>query len=320
MTIKKDKLVVIGAGYVGTAIAYTAMCRGIFSEIVIIDINKNKAEGEALDMMHGVSFVSPCSVKAGDYTDCKGADIVMITAGAAQKPGETRHDLLSKNAKIFKSIVIEAVKYCPKKTIFMVVTNPCDPLAYMTWKISGFPKHRVIGTGTVLDTSRFKYALSEHTKIDPRDIDAYILGEHGDSEVPVWSKTTIAGLTVPEYCDICGKCGGKKMTKIFDSVRNAAYEIINKKGHTSYAIALSANKIAEAILFDSNSILTVSVCPSGEYGLEDVYISVPAVINSKGVASIPELPLTRTEYEGLMASAKIIKKDILEAEDVWRKG
>ncbi len=296
------------------------MLRGIFNDIVIIDINREKAEGEALDMMHGVPFVAPCDVKAGDYSDCRSADVIMITAGAAQKQGETRRELLSKNAKIFKSIVNEAIKYCSKKTIFMVVTNPCDPLAYITWKISGLPKNRVIGTGTVLDTSRFKYALAEHTNIDPRDIDAYVLGEHGDSEIPAWSKTTIAGLSVPEFCVTCGKCGGKRMETIFESVKNAAYEIIRKKGSTSYAIALSANKIAEAIALDSNSILTVSLCPSGEYGLEDVYIGVPAVINSKGVSQIPELPLTRMEYEGLHSSAKIIKKAIMEAEDVWRKG
>lgn len=310
--MKKDKLAVIGAGNVGATTAYTAMCGGLFSEIVIIDINKEKASGEALDMMHGVSFVSTCRVYAGDYSDCAGADVIVITAGAAQAKNETRRDLLRRNSQIFKGIVGEIIRYCDKNVYLLVVTNPVDVLSYLTFKISGLESSHVIGSGTVLDSARFKYGLSQHTGIDTHDIDAFILGEHGDSEMPLWSKTTIAGMSIPEFCVTCGKCDGRKMEGIFEDVKNAAYDIIAKKGSTFYAVALAANTIMNAMLSDSNSILTVSTFLSGQYGLSDLYISVPTVINSKGAAKVLEVPMSEGEHTGLIHSGKTLKKLIGE--------
>ena len=302
-----EKLAIIGAGNVGSATAFAAIQKGLFSEIVIIDINRDKAEGEALDIMHGVSFVSPVRVYSGDYSDCKNADVIVITAGAAQAKNETRRDLLNRNAAIYKSIVPEIIKYCGKNTFIIPVTNPVDVLSLLTYRISGLDKSRVIGSGTVLDTSRFKYTLSKHTGIDMTDINAYILGEHGDSELALWSKTTIAGVTIPDFCRVCGKCDGRKMEEMFSEVKNAAYDIIAKKGSTYYAVALAVNRIIEAILRSSDSILTVSTYLEGQYGIRDVYLSVPTVVNSNGASRVLEIPVSEKEYKLLNESAKTLK-------------
>lgn len=300
----KEKIAIIGAGQVGSTCAYTLMTGGLFSEIVLIDINREKAEGDALDMNHGVSFVKPVRVIAGDYSDCAGADIVMIAAGAAQRPGETRVDLLKRNAEIFRSIVGEIVRYCSSETLILVVTNPVDVLTYMTYKISGFEKGRVIGSGTVLDTSRFKYVLGEHTGIDTRNIHTYIIGEHGDSEVAAWSVTNIAGMSMDDYCKACGECDKGRRGELFEKVRNAAYEIIGKKGATYYAVALAVQRIVDALIHNENSILTVSSVFEGEYGISDVCLGVPTIVNAHGVVKILEIPFAEKEMEGLKTSAR----------------
>jgi len=263
-------------------------------------------------MMHGISFVSPVKVYAGDYSDCKDADIIVITAGVAQKTGETRVDLLKRNTEVFKNITSEITKYCSSNVIILVVTNPVDILTYVTLKLSGFEQSKVIGSGTVLDTARLKYMLGEHTGIDPRNIHSYILGEHGDSEIAANSITSIAGMTTEKFCNACGKCGGKNMEEIALSVKNAGYEIINRKGSTYYAIALATQRILEAMVNDQNSILTVSSLLTGQYGINDVAISVPTLVNIKGAERILEIPLNDKEIKGLRDSADKLKSLIKE--------
>ncbi|URZ18244.1 L-lactate dehydrogenase [Clostridium felsineum] len=307
---KNTKISVIGAGFVGSSTVFALMNGGLASEIVIVDVNRDKAEGEAMDLSHGTAFVKPVEVKAGDYKDTKDSDIVIITAGAAQKPGETRLDLINKNYSIFKSIVPEVVKYNPN-AILVVVSNPVDILTYITYKLSGFPKSRVIGSGTVLDTSRFRYMLSEHFNIDVRNIHTYIMGEHGDSEIATWSLTNIAGMDVNKYCEVsCKKCDGELKYKVYEDVKNAAYEVIEKKGATYYAVALAIKRIVEAILRDENSILTVSAFLEGQYGIKDVYMGVPSIVGINGAKEIIEVPLNEEEKKELEASAKTLKETL----------
>ncbi|MCR3761726.1 L-lactate dehydrogenase [Clostridium felsineum] len=307
---KNTKISVIGAGFVGSSTVFALMNGGLASEIVIVDVNRDKAEGEAMDLSHGTAFVKPVEVKAGDYKDTKDSDIVIITAGAAQKPGETRLDLINKNYSIFKSIVPEVVKYNPN-AILLVVSNPVDILTYITYKLSGFPKSRVIGSGTVLDTSRFRYMLSEHFNIDVRNIHTYIMGEHGDSEIATWSLTNIAGMDVNKYCEVsCKKCDGELKYKVYEDVKNAAYEVIEKKGATYYAVALAVKRIVEAILRDENSILTVSAFLEGQYGIKDVYMGVPSIVGINGAKEIIEVPLNEEEKKELEASAKTLKETL----------
>ena len=310
MNEKGTKAVVIGAGQVGAATAYTLMLSGLVSELVIIDLNTNKAKGEALDIVHGMPLCPPAEVYAGDYPDCAGADIVIITAGANQKPGETRLDLLGKNRAVFGSIVPQAVKYAPE-ALYLVVTNPVDALTLETIRLSGLPAGRVIGTGTVLDTSRLRYLLSQHTGVDPRNIHAFVLGEHGDSEFVAWSRASIAGMTLDEYCADCGRCKGP-ISDILDSdieqqVRRAAYSIIELKGATYYAIAVAVRRIVEAILRDEQSILTVSTLLQGEYGLSGVCLSVPAIVGRGGVERVLEAGLSDSEKARLAASAQAVR-------------
>lgn len=304
------KITVIGAGFVGSTTAYTLMVSGLVSEIVLIDINKDKAEGEVMDMNHGMPFVKPVKIYSGDYSDCKGSDIVVITAGANQKEGETRIDLVKKNTQIFKGIISEVVKY-NKDCILLVVTNPVDILTYVTYKISGFPKNKVIGSGTVLDSARFRYLLGDHTGIDPRNVHAYILGEHGDTEVATWSLANIAGIPVDKYCDDCHGCKDSlSMNEIYNNVKNAAYEIIKKKGATYYAVALAVRRIVEAIVRDENSILTVSSLLDGQYQLDDVCLSVPTVVNRNGIERILNVELSENEVDLLKKSGEALKSII----------
>ena len=305
------KISVIGAGFVGSTTAYTLMLSGLVSEIVLVDINKDKAEGDVMDMSHGMSFVRPVQITAGDFKDCHGSDIVIITAGANQKVGETRLDLVKKNTEIFKSIIPQIVKYC-EDSILLVVTNPVDILTYVTYKVSGIAPSKVIGSGTVLDTSRFKYLLSEHTGIDARNIHTYILGEHGDTEVAAWSLTSIAGMTMDEYCRNCAKCEGYSKEEIYNQVKNAAYNIIQKKSATYYAVALGVRRIVECILRDERSILTVSSLINGQYGIHDVCLSVPTVVNERGVERILEVPINDEETMLLRKSADVLKGIIKE--------
>lgn len=307
---KKTKISIIGAGFVGATSAYALMMRGIASEIVIIDINKDKALGEALDLAHGVSFVNPVDIYSGDYTDIKDSDIIIITAGAAQKPGETRLDLVNKNFDIFKSIIPEIMKHSPN-SILLVVSNPVDILTYITYKLSDLPKQKVIGSGTVLDTSRFKYLLSEHFDIDARNIHTYIMGEHGDSEIATWSLTSVAGMNVNEYCSkVCSKCKDLSKDKILEDVKKAAYEVIEKKGATYFAVALAITRIVEAILRDENSILTVSSLLEGQYGIDNIYLGIPSIIGASGIKKVLEVPLNDEELQELTLSANTIKEYI----------
>lgn len=307
------KISIIGAGFVGSSTAFALIAGGIASEIVIVDIKKEKAEGEAMDLSHGVSFVKPVDVIAGDYPDTKDSDIVIIAAGANQKPGETRLDLIESNLKVFKSILPEVVKYSPS-CILLVVSNPVDILSYITYKLSGFPKERVIGSGTVLDTSRLKYLLGENFNIDMRNIHSYIIGEHGDTEMATWSLTKIAGMDMDELGTILScEHGDRKREEIYHSVKNAAYEVIQRKGATYYAVALAIRRIVEVILRDENSILTVSTMLNGEYGIDDVYLGVPSIVGTAGVKKILELPLDQKEHESLKKSASSLKELLRKA-------
>ncbi|HAL63089.1 MAG TPA: L-lactate dehydrogenase [Clostridiales bacterium] len=306
----KGKAVIVGAGAVGSTTAYTLMLSGLFKEIVLIDVNKDKAEGDALDMSHGVSLVKPVVVTAGDYSDCKDADIIIITAGIPQKDGQTRLDLLKENVELFKKIIKSIMSYAPSDVILMTVSNPVDILTYVTYKLSGLKKNQVLGSGTVLDTSRLKYMISKKTGVDARNCHTYIIGEHGDSEVAAWSVTNIGGMTMHEFCKYTGKCDMNDLDKMYQDVKNAAYDIISKKGATYYAIAVAVSRICEAIVGDENSILTVSGIFEGEYGIRDVALSVPTMVGKGGVERIFEVPFGKEEIKGLNDSA-ITLSDLL---------
>ena len=308
--MQRGKIVIVGAGAVGATTAYRIMLGGLFQEVVLIDINKDKAEGDALDMAHGVSFQNPVSVYAGDYSDCAGADIVVITAGAAQKVGETRLDLLKKNADIFRSIVGSIMKYAPDDVILLPVSNPVDVLTYITYKLSGLPKTQVIGSGTVLDTSRLKYLLSRHTGVDPRYCHTYIIGEHGDSEVAAWSMTNIAGMGIKKYFECYGSLTDEDLRAMHDEVKNSAYEIIQKKGATYYAIAAATHRIVECLAQAENSILTISSVLEGEYGISDVALSVPTHMGAAGIERVLEVPFSEEEIAGLKKSAETLRESL----------
>jgi L-lactate dehydrogenase len=284
------------------------MIRGQADEIVLIDLNRAKAEGEAMDLRHGLPFVRPVDVHVGDYADCAGADIVAITAGAASRPGETRLDLASRNVEIFRQIVPAIVRH-NSEGILLVVTNPVDVLTHLTLILSGRPANKVIGSGTVLDSARFRYLLAEHCGVDPRNVHAHVIGEHGDSEVPVWSLANIAGTRLTEYCVVCRQdCDGIPRREIFHQVRDAAYEVIKRKGATYYAVGLSVAYIVESILRDQRSVLPVSSLMQGQYDLEDVCLSLPAVVGREGIVQVLELPLDEEEVVGLRRSATVLQE------------
>lgn len=313
--MKTTKISIIGAGFVGSTTAFALMNHNIASEIVIVDINKEKAEGEAMDLEQGRVFVSPVRIIAGDYPDTSHSDIVIITAGLAQKPGETRIDLVNRNIEIYKTLIPNIVKYNPD-AILLVVSNPVDILTHVTYTLSGFPRHRVIGSGTVLDTARFQSMLSNEFGVDARDIQANIIGEHGDSEIATWSLATISGLTIEQYCrNMKLEFNETKASAITDQVKGAAYDIINRKGYTNYAVALAITRIVETILRDENSILTVSSLLQGEYGISDTYISVPAVVGRSGVKQVVEVPYSSKEVDALRQSAALLS-DIIGKSDL----
>ena len=303
----RGKIVIVGSGAVGSTTAYTIMLGGLFSEIVIIDTNKGKAEGDALDISHGVAHTKPVSVYAGDYKDCKDCDIVVLTAGASQNPGENRIDLLKRNVVIVKSITENVMKYAPSDVILLTVTNPVDILTYVTYKISGLPQNQVLGSGTVLDTSRLKYLISKKTGIDARNCHTYIIGEHGDSEVATWSVTNIGGMSMKEFCSFTGRCDLNDLDNMYNKAKNAAYEIIDKKGSTYYGIAVAVDRIVECIAGDENSILTVSSVFDGQYGIKDVALSVPTKVGGSGIEKILEVPFSDEELKGLRLSADKLK-------------
>ncbi len=303
-----NRVVLVGTGFVGSSYAFAMLNQGITEEFVLIDLNKDKAEGDAMDLNHGTPFApNRTKIWFGDYSDCKDADIVVLTAGANQKPGETRLDLVEKNMKIFKSIVSEIMAN-GFNGIFLVAANPVDILTYATWKFSGLPKHRVLGSGTILDTARFRFMLSDYFEVDPRNVHAYIIGEHGDTELPVWSHANVGGKNISELIKNKADQSMEDLDKIFINVRDAAYEIINRKGATFYGIAMGLVRITKAILQNENSILTVSTFLDGEYGEKDVYVGVPAIVNRDGIGDILELKLSDDEQEKFSHSVKVLKE------------
>ena len=312
MRVKGRKVVVIAAGAVGTTYIYALLNNGLATEIALIDIDRERVQGEVMDLSHGLAFVSPVDVHAGSYADCGDAGLVVMTAGAKQGPGESRIELVQKNARIVKSVCGELIKQ-EFGGILVMVTNPVDVLTRLAIGELGWPRERVIGSGTVLDSARFKYLLSRHCKVDARNVHAYVLGEHGDSEVPAWSMTHVAGVPIKKYCLSCGKCDYKTCHKdITDDVRDSAYHIIDYKGATYYGIGMSLLRISEAILRNENSVLTVSVLLNGEYGLDDVCLSVPCVVGKDGIRQIIEAPLDFDEMVGLGRSAEALREAFLQ--------
>lgn len=307
MKVNSRKVAVIGCGFVGSSSAFALMQSGLFSEMVLIDANTKRAEGEAMDISHGISFARPMQIYAGNYDDITDAAIIVITAGANQKPDETRLDLIKKNAAIMKSIVGE-IKKRDFGGILLIVSNPVDILTLIALKESGYPSNRVIGSGTVLDTGRFKYLLGEHLDVDSRSVHAFIIGEHGDSELAAWSNARIGGLKVNDFCELRGHFNHEQsMKKIFENVRNSAYEIIERKHATYYGIAMAVKRICEAIVRNEKSILPVSSLMTGEYGLNDVVLSIPAVVDETGVQKVIPIELNDEELTKLKDSANILK-------------
>ncbi|MDK4685505.1 L-lactate dehydrogenase [Kingella negevensis] len=301
-----NKVVVIGTGAVGVSYAYAVLNQGICDELVLIDLNVKRAFAEACDLSHGVfNGPTPVKVKQGTYEDCADADIICICAGVPQKPGETRLQLIDNNLSVFNSVVGEVMK-TGFDGIFLLASNPVDVLSYATFKFSGLPKHRVIGSGTVLDTARLCYFLSEEFNVAPQSIDAYMIGEHGDSVLAAWSSAYVAGTSVKEYFDVMPN-GKERMEQIRHDVMRAAYSIIEGKGATYYGIGMGLARITKAILFNQNCVLPVSALLEGEYGENDVYTGVPAVINRNGIARIIEKPLDADEKQKFADSANILR-------------
>ena len=304
------KVGIVGCGFVGSASAFALMQSGLFSEMVLIDVDRDRAEGEALDIAHRMPLASPANIYAGDYADIADAGIVIITAGANQKPGETRLDLVSKNVSIFKSIVPQ-ITHSGFDGILLVVSNPVDILTYVALKLSGLPANRVIGSGTVLDTARFKYVLGEHLGVDPRNVHARIVGEHGDSEIAIWSLANVSGIPIDVFSRLRGReHSAETMAKIENDVKNSAYEIIEKKHATYYGIAMSVKRICEAIVRDEKPILPVSNLMEGEYGISDISLSMPAVVGAEGIEYKVPAPFSDDEQARLRASAEVLKSVI----------
>lgn len=305
-----NKVAIVGIGNVGATLAYGLLLSGLATEIVLIDQNQAKAEGEAMDLTHAVPLAKPTRIYAGSYNDCAGATITIITAGAAQKPGETRLDLAAKNTEIFRFITQEVVKHNPRGLI-LIATNPVDVLTYASIKFTGLPSNRVFGSGTILDTARFRYLLSQRFEVDPRSVHAYIIGEHGDSEVAAWSLANIAGMQLADYCEANEMgCKPVELEHIFQQTRDAAYHIIERKGATFYAIGTGLVRIVEAIIRDQSTVLSVSSLINDYYGISDVCFSLPTVIDRGGVERVIKLKLSDGEREGLLKSAGVLNEII----------
>ncbi len=307
------KVVVIGAGSVGATFCYNLMQTGLANEIVLIDVDRQRAEGEVMDLCHGLAFVPPVQIRTGHYPDCADANLIVLTAGAKQKQGQSRLELVRKNTDIVSSICEEINTYT-HESVLVVVTNPVDILTYVAIRKLGWQRGRVMGSGTVLDTSRLRYLLSDHCGMDPRSIHAYVLGEHGDTEFAAWSMAHVGGLKITEYCRTCGRCEFQtEHRRIEEAVRNSAYHIIDYKGATYWAIGLALLRIAEAILRNENSVLTVSTLVAGEYGLRDICLSLPCVVGNNGISSIIQAGLSESEQQALTASANTLKETFAEA-------
>jgi L-lactate dehydrogenase len=302
------RVAVIGAGNVGATFAYALLFRGLAAEIVLIDANHARAEGEAMDINHAEPFTNPTRVWAGNYDDCAGAAIIVVAAGTGQRAGETRLDLVKRNADIFAKIIPEVVRRNPDG-ILLIATNPVDVLTQVSQKLSGMPENRVIGSGTILDTARFRHLLGRHFGVEPRSVHAYIIGEHGDSEVPVWSLANIAGLRLADYAELNGISHDQAaLDDIFRQTRDAAYHIIERKGATYFAVAAGLMRIVEAILRDQRTVLSVSSLISDYYGIDNLCLSLPTVIGRNGIERVLRLHLDETEEKGLRHSAEVLKK------------
>ena len=306
------KAAMIGCGFVGSASAFSLMQSGLFSELVLIDADRARAEGEAMDISHGIPFARQMKIYAGDYDDIVDAAIIIITAGANQKPDETRLDLVHKNVEIFHAIIPEIAKRkC--QGILLIVSNPVDILTYTALKLSGFTENRVIGSGTVLDTARLKYQVGEHLAVDSRSVHAFIIGEHGDSEIAAWSSANVSGIELSEFCEMRGHYQHDEATRqIAEQVKNSAYDIIMKKRATYYGIAMAVKRICEVIIRDEKSILPVSSMMHGEYGIEDVVLSMPAIVGKHGVETRVPISLSEEEQKKLQISAATLREVIHE--------
>lgn len=307
------KVVVVGAGDVGASFAYALLQNGTAETIVLIDARQEQAEGQALDLSHGLPFVPTVAVRAGSADDYADASVIVITAGAKQKPGESRLNLLKRNAHIVGQIMGE-IKARESQAVVVIASNPVDVLTFVALQQTGWPRNRIIGSGTVLDSARFRHLLSAHCSVDVRNVHAYILGEHGDSEVAVWSMTNLAGMSMDDFCPACHKCDDwiQERNRIVNQVRDSAYHIIEAKGSTCYAIGLALVRIVGAILRNEHSVLTVSTLLEGEYGLQDVCLSVPCILSQSGIERIIEGKLAEKETLALQASAAILKERLSE--------
>ncbi|MET0402054.1 MAG: L-lactate dehydrogenase [Cystobacter sp.] len=311
MPERVSKIAIIGAGAVGATVAYAAMIRGVARHLAIYDVNRAKVDAEVLDLNHGLQFVPMATLEGSDDIQvCAGADVIVITAGAKQKPGQTRMELAEANVALCRAIVPQLLKVAPE-ALLLVVTNPVDVLTYVVQQLSGLPARRVIGSGTVLDSSRFRFLLARHLNVAVQNVHAFIAGEHGDSELPLWSSASVGGLPLTQWA----VPGRAKLTeedrhRIFDNVRNAAYHVIQGKGATNYAIGLATAQILEALLHNEQRVLPVSSRLEGYLGIQDVCMSVPSIVNRGGVEAVLELPLNETERAGLKHSADTIRKAI----------
>jgi len=309
--IQKRTIGIVGTGHVGVAAAYAVFLRGLCSEIILIDKNHERAEGEAMDLMHGQAFGEPVTARAGAYEDLDRAQLVVISAGVAQREGETRLDLLNRNADVFREIIGQLDRHAPQ-AVLVIATNPVDVLTYVSQKLSRRPGARVIGTGTMLDTARFRALLGRHYKVDPRSVHAYIIGEHGDSEVPLWSSARIGGVSLVDHT-ISGHAFDKDaMEALFERVRNAAYDIISRKGYTNTAIGSAIARLVEAVLADQGSVLPVGRLLEGHYAIDDVCLSIPTIVGSSGVREALLPRLSEDERAGLQHSADVLKKSLRE--------
>jgi len=310
MSINYRKAAIVGCGYVGASIAFRFLQQGLFSHLVLLDANRDKAEGEAMDLSDGLPYGASMEITAGSYDDVADCGLIVITAGANQKPGETRLELIGRNAAILKSILHEITSR-NTEGIVLVVSNPVDVLTYAAKELSGYPRERVIGSGTVLDTARLKQLLGEELGVDSRNVHAFIIGEHGDSELAVWSGANVSGLNLHDFCRLRGKeLHRERMEQMHREIRNSAYEIIRRKGATYYGIAMAVGRIAECIVKDEHAVLPISVVLEGEYGLEGLALSVPAIVGKNGLEKVLEIPLDQTEQTSLYESARQMRQVI----------
>ncbi len=301
-----SKIVIIGAGFVGSTIAFSLVAGGLGEEIVLLDADRRKAEGEVMDLSHGVAFVRPVSIRVGDYADCAGADLVIVAAGANQRPGQTRLDLTQRNVEIMRQVMPQVASYTAETTVLMV-TNPVDVLTYAALKLTGYPPARVMGSGTVLDTARFRYLLSRRCGVDPRSVHAYVIGEHGDSEVAIWSSAAVAGERIERVCLAAPQTLAETRQEITSGVREAAYEVIGRKGATYWAIGLGVAVIVRSVLRNELSVLTVSGLLPGDDGGSEVCLSVPRVIGREGIVRTIPISLDQEEQAAFRRSAETVR-------------